>query len=85
MKTAFMIFDGMTALDFIGVYDPLTRLRTMGSRPEYSWEICAALTKVRSLPPGGLRPRWTWGCISAQRSAGKAAGEAIARPMDYRT
>jgi putative intracellular protease/amidase len=29
MNIAFIIYDGMTALDFIGVYDPLTRLKTM--------------------------------------------------------
>jgi cyclohexyl-isocyanide hydratase len=29
MKTAFVIFDRMTALDLIGVYDPLTRLKSM--------------------------------------------------------
>jgi cyclohexyl-isocyanide hydratase len=31
----------MTALDFIGVYDPITRLRTMGFMPDLGWEICA--------------------------------------------
>jgi hypothetical protein len=30
MNIAFIIYDGMTALDFIGVYDPVTRLKTMG-------------------------------------------------------
>ncbi len=30
MKIAFVIFNGMTTLDFIGVYDPVTRLKTMG-------------------------------------------------------
>jgi hypothetical protein len=25
MKTAFVVFDRMTTLDFIGVYDPVTR------------------------------------------------------------
>lgn len=38
MKTAFIIFDRMTALDFIGVYDSLTRLKTMDFAPEFSWE-----------------------------------------------
>lgn len=45
MKAAFVIFDGMTALDFIGVYDPLGRLRTMGFLPEFEWSVCA-LTDV---------------------------------------
>ena len=29
MKAAFIVFDGMTALDFIGFYDPITRLLRM--------------------------------------------------------
>jgi transcriptional regulator GlxA family with amidase domain len=41
MKLAFVIFDNMTALDFIGLYDPLTRLKSMGFMPELSWDICA--------------------------------------------
>jgi len=41
MKTAFIIFDRMTRLDFIGVYDPLTRLKSMGLMPEFTWDICA--------------------------------------------
>ena len=41
MKLAFVIFDNMTALDFIGLYDPLTRLKSMGFLPELRWDICA--------------------------------------------
>ena len=41
MRIAFIIYNGMTALDFIGVYDPLTRLHTMGFLPDLQWEICA--------------------------------------------
>lgn len=40
MRIGFVIFEGMTALDFIGVYDPLTRLKTMGFMPELMWERC---------------------------------------------
>jgi hypothetical protein len=29
MKAAFVVFDNMTALDFIGFYDAMTRLKTM--------------------------------------------------------
>lgn len=47
MKIAFIIFDGMTALDFIGVYDPITRLRTMGFIPELEWDVCAYSPEVR--------------------------------------
>ncbi len=41
MKTGFIIFDKMTALDFIGVYDPLTRLRSMAVVADFNWKICA--------------------------------------------
>lgn len=47
MKIAFVIFEGMTALDFIGAYDPLTRLKTMGFLPDLTWEICAFSNTVR--------------------------------------
>jgi len=41
MKAAFVIFDQMTALDFIGYYDPLTRLKSMGFMPDFEWRICS--------------------------------------------
>jgi len=41
MKTAFVIFDRMTALDLIGVYDPLTRLNSMNFVTEFNWQIWA--------------------------------------------
>jgi cyclohexyl-isocyanide hydratase len=41
MKVAFVIYNHMTALDLIGVYDPIMRLKTMGFIPELEWEICA--------------------------------------------
>jgi len=46
MKLAFVIFNNMTALDFVGLYDPLTRLKSMGFMPELSWEICAYTEEV---------------------------------------
>lgn len=41
MKVAFIIYDGMTTLDFLGVYDPLTRLKTMGFVADFQWDVCA--------------------------------------------
>ncbi len=41
MKIGFVIFEGMTALDFVGVYDPITRLKTMGFVPDLKWELCS--------------------------------------------
>ena len=46
MKVAFIIFNRMTALDFVGVYDPLTRLKSMGLMPALSWDVCAHSTEV---------------------------------------
>ena len=41
MKLAYIIFDGITWLDLIGVYDPITRLKSMNYLPDLSWDICA--------------------------------------------
>jgi transcriptional regulator GlxA family with amidase domain len=46
MKIGFVIFDGMTSLDFIGVYDPLTRLKTMGFLKNLTWDVCAVTEQV---------------------------------------
>lgn len=46
MKTAFVIFDRMTALDFIGAYDPLTRLKSMQLIPDFEWDVCAVAGEV---------------------------------------
>jgi cyclohexyl-isocyanide hydratase len=46
MKAALVVFDGMTALDFIGFYDPLTRLKSMKLMPELEWRICARRPQV---------------------------------------
>ncbi|WP_062051592.1 DJ-1/PfpI family protein [Bacillus sp. JCM 19034] len=46
MKVAFVIFEGFTALDFIGVYDAVTRLKTMDFMPELEWDICSFTEQV---------------------------------------
>lgn len=46
MQIAFVIFDGMTALDFVGSYDPLTRLKSMNFMPDLGWDICARTPTV---------------------------------------
>ena len=47
MRAAFVIFEGMTALDFVGAYDPLTRLRTMRLSEDFAWDVCALTNEVR--------------------------------------
>jgi transcriptional regulator GlxA family with amidase domain len=46
MKIAFVIFDHLTTLDFIGIYDPLTRLKPMKVWPDLQWEICSFTPQV---------------------------------------
>lgn len=46
MKIAFVIFNGLTALDFIGVYDAVTRLKTMHFIEDLQWDICAYTESV---------------------------------------
>ena len=41
MKIAYIIFDGVTWLDFIGVYDAVSRLKSMGFMKDLSWDICS--------------------------------------------
>jgi cyclohexyl-isocyanide hydratase len=46
MKAAFVVFDRMTSLDFIGFYDPVTRLKTMKILNDFEWRICAVTENV---------------------------------------
>jgi transcriptional regulator GlxA family with amidase domain len=40
MKIAFIIFDGITWLDLIGCYEPITKLKSNNFLPGISWDIC---------------------------------------------
>ena len=46
MKAAFVVFDRMTSLDFIGFYDPMTRLKSMKILDDFEWRVCAATPQV---------------------------------------
>jgi transcriptional regulator GlxA family with amidase domain len=46
MKIAFVLFDQMTALDFIGFYDVITRLKTMKLMENISWDLCGVKDEV---------------------------------------
>jgi transcriptional regulator GlxA family with amidase domain len=41
MKIAFVLFHGITLLDLIGIYDPITRLKAMQFMPDLEWDICS--------------------------------------------
>ncbi|MFD2445038.1 DJ-1/PfpI family protein [Bacillus sp. CGMCC 1.16607] len=47
MKVAFLLYEDFTALDFIGVFDPVTRLKTMSFLPNLEWDICALSNQVK--------------------------------------
>jgi transcriptional regulator GlxA family with amidase domain len=48
MKIAFVLYDGVTLLDFAGAYDPLTRLKTRGFVPDLKYCTCARQERIRS-------------------------------------
>lgn len=53
MNVGFVVYDGMTALDFVGAFDPVTRLTTMDFRDDLTWDVCARREVVTAT--GNLR------------------------------
>ena len=53
MNVGFVVYDGMTALDFVGAFDPVTRLATMDFRDDLTWDVCARQPVVTAT--GNLR------------------------------
>lgn len=41
MRIAYILFNGITWLDFVGFYDPVSRLRSMNFLPDLEWDLCA--------------------------------------------
>ncbi len=46
MQIALVAFDRMTSLDFIGFYDPVTRLKSMKIMDDFNWRICSTADYV---------------------------------------
>jgi len=46
MKVGFILFDQLTALDFIGFYDGITRLKTLGFKKDLTWDLCALSNEI---------------------------------------
>ena len=46
MKAVFVVFDRLTSLDFVGFYDPVTRLKSMGILDDFDWRICSTARSV---------------------------------------
>lgn len=47
MRLAYIIFDGITWLDFVGIYDPLSRLKSLHYLPDLFWDVCAFTETVK--------------------------------------
>ena len=41
MKIAYVVYNNITWLDFIGIYDPISRLKSMSYLPDLTWEVCS--------------------------------------------
>ncbi len=63
MKFAFVVYDGLTLLDFAGVYDPVTRLKTMGFMEELEYSVCAMKQTVRSFEGLQIAVDQVEGCL----------------------
>lgn len=46
MQAGFVVFDRITSLDFIGFYDPVTRLKSMKIIDDFEWRICSTARHV---------------------------------------
>ncbi|KQU24314.1 thiamine biosynthesis protein ThiJ [Bacillus sp. Leaf75] len=46
MKVGFILFNQLTALDFIGFYDGITRLKTLGFKKDLTWDLCALSNEI---------------------------------------
>jgi cyclohexyl-isocyanide hydratase len=56
MKAALIVFDRMTYLDFVGFYDPLTRLKSMDIIPDFEWRILSNTPRVSDdRGPAGMK------------------------------
>jgi transcriptional regulator GlxA family with amidase domain len=49
MKLAYIIFEKVTWLDFIGIYDALSRLKSMNYLPDLTWDICACNSSAKDI------------------------------------
>ena len=47
MKIAYILFDGITLLDFIGIYDPISRMKSKGFMEDLEWDLCATSSSIQ--------------------------------------
>lgn len=46
MKMAYILFDGMTMLDFVGFYEAVTCMGILKAKENVSWDFCAIKTEI---------------------------------------
>lgn len=46
-KIAYIVFDKITLLDLVGMYDPISRLKSMKYLPDLAWDICSFAGPVK--------------------------------------
>lgn len=49
MKMAYILFDGMTTLDFVGFYDAVTRMGVLKAIENVSWDFVPTRKKSRMI------------------------------------
>lgn len=47
MKMAFVLFDGVTSMDFVGFYEAITWLAILKAKENVSWTFCSNKTEVK--------------------------------------
>lgn len=77
MRIAYILFDGITMLDFVGVYDPVSRLKSMRFIPDLEWDVCSI--------SGNISDSFGLGIIVPQRQCELAGYDAIIVPGGFGT
>ena len=47
MKIAYILFDEITLLDFVGFYDPIKSIKTKGFMENLHWDLCATKKSIK--------------------------------------
>ncbi len=47
MQIAYILFDEITLLDFIGIYDPIKNIKTKGYLENLRWDLCATTKTIK--------------------------------------
>ncbi len=46
-KIAYVLFDGITLLDFVGIYDPLSRIQSKKYIEDFTWDLCGMSDSIQ--------------------------------------